>query len=287
MATVTTKFLRSIYCQYGEQTGNVDLLCVSSLSVSMFSRFLKSDRFFAQGTKGEAETRSTTTSNDDDTKEFSESQKKIISSLSQVHDLVNKLKKERSAIVKSIGHAESSIKQVLGEVQLLQKRVNYFEERLQKKYAKRDKLAEMLRVTKSQSAESFKQGRDRLVKELNEFKVKWAFSQKDVKIQERRLAKMDEFLERHGLEYDRIQSEATECDDEEKLKKVKSNLSMLHSKILKEKEERDRIVHDLEGTRKQELEFRNAIAAKKNAIAAMDEISAGASERARKNVSGS
>ena len=96
----------------------------------MFSRFLKSDRFFAQGTKGEAETRSTTTSNDDDTKEFSESQKKIISSLSQVHDLVNKLKKERSAIVKSIGHAESSIKQVLGEVQLLQKRVNYFEERL-------------------------------------------------------------------------------------------------------------------------------------------------------------
>ena len=46
------------------------------------------------------------------------------------------------------------------------------------------------------------------MKELNEVKVKWAFSQKDVKIQERRLAKMNEFLDRHKLEYDRIQLEA-------------------------------------------------------------------------------
>ena len=49
-------------------------------------------------------------------------------------------------------------------------------------------------VTKSQSADSFKQGRRGWWKELNEVKVKWAFSQKDVKIQERRLAKMNEFL---------------------------------------------------------------------------------------------
>ena len=54
----------------------------------------------------------------------------------------------------------------------------------------------------------------------------------------------------------------------------------------KENEEKDRIVHDLEGTRKQESELRNAISAKKNAIAAMDEISASASARAKKNRSG-
>ena len=107
------------------------------------------------------------------------------------------------------------------EVQLLQKRLEYFEERLRKKYEKRDKLAELLRVTKSKSADSFKQGRERLVKELNEVKVKWAFSQKDIKIQERRLAKMNEFLERHKMEYDRIQLEANGCDDEEKLEKIK------------------------------------------------------------------
>ena len=230
--------------------------------------------------------KSTEIASGDDQKEFSESQKIILANLSQVHDLVNKLKKERSAIMKALGHAESSRKHVLGEVQLLQKRLEYFEERLRKKYEKRDKLAELLRVTKSKSADSFKQGRERLVKELNEVKVKWAFSQKDVKIQERRLAKMNEFLDRHKLEYDRIQLEANGCDNEEKLEKIKTNLSMLHLKISKENEEKDRIVHDLEGTRKQEAELRNAISAKKNAIAAMDEISASASARAKKNRSG-
>jgi uncharacterized protein YijF (DUF1287 family) len=235
-----------------------------------------------QGTKGESKV----ISNSDDQKEFSDSQKQILLNLSKVHDLVNKLKKERNAIVKAIGHAESSRKHVDSEVQTLQKRMDYFEERLKKKYAKRDKLDELIRVTKSKSGLSFEQGRQKLVKELDEVKMKWAFSQKDVKIQERRLAKMNEFLGRHRKEYDRLQLEATGCDDEIKIEKFKTNLSLLHTKIIKENEEKDRIIHDLEGTKKQELELRNAIVAKKAAIAAMNEIASGASERAREKSGG-
>jgi len=173
---------------------------------------------------------------------------------------------------KQIALAKQSKDHVEEDTRVLQKRFDFFQARLEEKYERRDKYTELLKVFKEQKSDNAEQARKHLIESVDETRLKWAFTKKDVRIQESRLAKMNEFLDRHDQEYEELQ-EATKAATESnasELNELRRKLRILKKKIISEEQEKGRIQRDLDLTRKEEKVLSRSLIAKKNALGTLE-----------------
>ena len=178
------------------------------------------------------------------------------------------LRKDRKQLDRSIDLAKSSSKQVKEEIRLLTKRRDYFSQRLERKYAERNRCDELLKVYRSQKTENVEHARRKLEEDIEAEKLKWAFSKKDVGIQEGRLRKMNDYLTRHGKAYDELQEKIIEAKHNASadVSTLEAQLLTLHEKLLSEEEEKKRVLRDLELTRQQEQGLKRSLDAKRQAL---------------------